>query len=307
LNVEIYDLNNENVDLISAVLGINDENLKMIGDFYNAKVTFENGIISVDSQEVAQPIKAVFDKLIDIYRENGQIESQDLITVLHNSYYKQFIVSGIGSRKYYLRTTGQKRLYDSFEKNVITFAIGPAGTGKTFLAVCYAYSLLKQNVVRRIIITRPVVETGESLGFQGVDLREKVDPYLRPIYDSFEMLIGQENLQKMIEKNIIEIAPLAYMRGRTLNEACVILDEAQNTTPMQIKMFMTRLGFNSKMIITGDITQIDLPAFKQSGLIQAMRIVDGIDGVSIIHMHNYDVVRHPIVSKIIDAYEENLK
>ncbi|MCR5067543.1 MAG: PhoH family protein [Erysipelotrichaceae bacterium] len=242
--------------------------------------------------------------MIAIYESQGCIETQDIISLLHNSYYKQFIVSGIGSRKYYLRTTGQKRLYDSFEDNVITFAIGPAGTGKTFLAVCYAYSLLKQGSIRRIIITRPVVESGESLGFLPGDLREKVDPYLRPIYDAFEVLCGQENLQKMIEKNIIEISPLAYMRGRTLNEACVILDEAQNTTPMQIKMFMTRLGFNSKMIITGDITQIDLPAFKPSGLLQAVKIVEGIEGISVIYMHNYDVVRHPLVSRIIDAYEK---
>ena len=304
MNYEIIDLSQLDVDLISALLGNNDDNLKTIGDFYNCSLRFAEGKLYCDDEKTVEQILKTVKAMMDVYETQGSIETQDLISLLHNSYYKQFIVSGIGSKKYYLRTTGQKRLYDSFEDNIITFAIGPAGTGKTFLAVCYAYSLLKQGTIRRIIITRPVVESGESLGFLPGDLREKVDPYLRPIYDSFEALCGQENLQKMIEKHIIEIAPLAYMRGRTLNEACVILDEAQNTTPMQIKMFMTRLGFNSKMIITGDITQIDLPPNKPSGLLQAVRIVEGIEGISIIYTHNYDVVRHPLVSRIIDAYEK---
>ncbi len=301
---EILDLDQYGIEIISELLGNNDDNLKLIGEFFNCTLSFSEGKLTASDESAVPQIRKVLENMIAIYESQGCIETQDIISLLHNSYYKQFIVSGIGSRKYYLRTTGQKRLYDSFEDNVITFAIGPAGTGKTFLAVCYAYSLLKQGSIRRIIITRPVVESGESLGFLPGDLREKVDPYLRPIYDAFEVLCGQENLQKMIEKNIIEISPLAYMRGRTLNEACVILDEAQNTTPMQIKMFMTRLGFNSKMIITGDITQIDLPAFKPSGLLQAVKIVEGIEGISVIYMHNYDVVRHPLVSRIIDAYEK---
>ena len=304
MDKEILDLSQLDVELMSALLGNNDDNLKTIGDFYSCSLRFTEGKLYCDSESAVEPIRKTVRAMMDVYDSQGSIETQDLISLLHNSYYKQFIVSGIGSKKYYLRTTGQKRLYDSFEDNIITFAIGPAGTGKTFLAVCYAYSRLKQGTIRRIIITRPVVESGESLGFLPGDLREKVDPYLRPIYDSFEALCGQENLQKMIEKHIIEIAPLAYMRGRTLNEACVILDEAQNTTPMQIKMFMTRLGFNSKMIITGDITQIDLPSYKPSGLLQAVRIVEGIEGISVIYMHNYDVVRHPLVSQIIDAYEK---
>ena len=301
---EILDLSQFDAELISALLGNNDDNLKMIGEFYGCSLAFENGVLSCSDEAAAEHVRKTITSLMAIYESQGTIETQDLISLLHDSYYKQYIVSGTGSRKYYLRTTGQKKLYDSFENNVITFAIGPAGTGKTFLAVCYAWSLLKQGTIRRIIITRPVVESGESLGFLPGDLREKVDPYLRPIYDSFEVLCGQDNLQKMIEKHIIEISPLAYMRGRTLNEACVILDEAQNTTPMQIKMFMTRLGFNSKMIITGAITQIDLPAHKPSGLLQAVRIVDGIEGINVVYMHNYDVVRHPLVSRIIDAYEK---
>ena len=301
---EILDLSQYDAELISALLGNNDDNLKMIGEFYGCSLAFENGVLSCSDEAAAEHVRKTIISLMAIYESQGTIETQDLISLLHDSYYKQYIVSGTGSRKYYLRTTGQKKLYDSFENNVITFAIGPAGTGKTFLAVCYAWSLLKQGTIRRIIITRPIVESGESLGFLPGDLREKVDPYLRPIYDSFEVLCGQDNLQKMIEKHIIEISPLAYMRGRTLNEACVILDEAQNTTPMQIKMFMTRLGFNSKMIITGDITQIDLPAHKPSGLLQAVRIVDGIEGINVVYMHNYDVVRHPLVFRIIDAYEK---
>ena len=235
---------------------------------------------------------------------SGFIDSQDVNSILNDNYYKEFIANGIGLKKYYLRTKGQKDLYEAFENNVITIAVGPAGTGKTFLAVVYAYNLLKKGQINKIIITRPVVESGESLGFLPGDLKEKVDPYLRPIYDSFDALISSENTTKLIEKGVLEIAPLAYMRGRTLNDACIILDEAQNTVPSQIKMFMTRLGFNSKMIITGDITQIDLPRSKESGLIEAIKIIKDISEIEVVYMTGKDVVRHPIVQKIIEAYEK---
>ena len=226
-----------------------------------------------------------------------------MYAILNDNFYKELIYTGNSLKKIYLRTYGQKKLYDSFKNNVITFVTGPAGSGKTFLAVVYSYNLLKKGQIKKIVITRPVVESGESLGFLPGDLQQKVDPYLRPIYDSFETLVGSEYLARLIEKGIIEIDPLAYMRGRTLNDACIILDEGQNATIMQMKMFLTRLGFNSKMIITGDITQIDLPASKKSGLIDAINTVKGIDDIGIVNMESKDVVRHQIVSKIIDAYQ----
>lgn len=303
----IIDLNYESGETIYAIYGEDDHNLKMIEDFYNIHLTAQAGNVYCDDEGKVEELKRVFNSLVDIYHKNGIIETQDVISILNNNYFKRFITNGIGGKKYYLRTVGQARLYDAYENSVITFAVGPAGTGKTFLAVVYAYNLLKKGAIRKIIITRPVVESGESLGFLPGDLKEKIDPYLRPIYDSFESLIGQEKMEELLEKGILEIAPLAYMRGRTLNDACVILDEAQNTTDTQIKMFMTRLGFNSKMIITGDITQIDLPSHKKSGLIEAVKIVKDIEEISVIQMRKNDVVRHPVVQKIIDAYDKKEK
>jgi len=300
----IIDLNYEDGETIYAIYGEDDNNLKLIEEFYNIKLKAISGNVYCDDTDKLEELKRVFNSLIDVYHKNKTIETQDVISVLNNNYFKRFIINGVGNKKFYLRTEGQARLYDAYENSVITFAVGPAGTGKTFLAVVYAYNLLKKGAIRKIIITRPVVESGESLGFLPGDLKEKIDPYLRPIYDSFESLIGQEKMDELLEKGILEIAPLAYMRGRTLNDACVILDEAQNTTDTQIKMFMTRLGFNSKMIITGDITQIDLPSHKKSGLIDAVKIVKGIDEISVIRMRNNDVVRHPVVQKIIDAYDK---
>lgn len=300
----IIDLNYEDGETIYAIYGEDDNNLKLIEEFYNIKLKAISGNVYCDDTDKLEELKRVFNSLIDVYHKNKTIETQDVISVLNNNYFKRFIINGVGNKKFYLRTVGQARLYDAYENSVITFAVGPAGTGKTFLAVVYAYNLLKKGAIRKIIITRPVVESGESLGFLPGDLKEKIDPYLRPIYDSFESLIGQEKMDELLEKGILEIAPLAYMRGRTLNDACVILDEAQNTTDTQIKMFMTRLGFNSKMIITGDITQIDLPSHKKSGLIDAVKIVKGIDEISVIRMRNNDVVRHPVVQKIIDAYDK---
>ena len=191
------------------------------------------------------------------------------------------------------------------KKSSIVFAVGAAGTGKTYLAVAYAVSQLKKGNIKKIIITRPVVEAGEKLGFLPGDLKEKVDPYLIPIYDALEEFLEKESLGKLIEKGNVEIAPLAYMRGRTLDNAIIILDEAQNTTKSQMKMFLTRLGFNSKMIITGDITQIDLPSNQGSGLVEATNILKKIKGIDIVHFIQDDVMRHPLVSKIIERYEEN--
>jgi phosphate starvation-inducible PhoH-like protein len=286
------------------VLGDEDKNIKLIENFYNVKIEVNGSIVYCDDKTKVNVLKKVFESIISACETNGLIESQDVNSILNDNYYKEFIANGVGLKKFYLRTKGQKDLYEAFENNVITFAVGPAGTGKTFLAVVYAYNLLKKGVINKIIITRPVVESGESLGFLPGDLKEKVDPYLRPIYDSFDSLISSENTAKLIEKGILEIAPLAYMRGRTLNDACIILDEAQNTVPSQIKMFMTRLGFNSKMIINGDITQIDLPKSRQSGLVEAIKIIKDIKEIEVVYMSNKDVVRHPVVQKIIEAYEK---
>ncbi|MDO4377570.1 MAG: PhoH family protein [Erysipelotrichia bacterium] len=300
----VLDLNDYDFSDYSILFAENDRILQKINKYYDVNLYFKDGILYTDNHEKNVLIKKALENIIKTAHENGEVNDNDLSAILSNNFYKEFICNGLAGKKYYLRTYGQKKLYESFQKKVVTFVCGPAGTGKTFLAVVFAYNMLKKAEIKKIIITRPVVESGESLGFLPGDLQEKVDPYLRPIYDSFESLVGMETTTKMIEKGIIEIAPLAYMRGRTLNDACVILDEAQNTTEMQIKMFLTRLGFNSKMIITGDITQIDLPPHKKSGLIQAMKVVKNIEEVGIIEMGSKDVVRHPVVQKIIDAYKK---
>lgn len=304
MNSIVCDLNYLDHETLAMVLGDEDKNIKLIENFYNVKIEVKGSIVYCDDKTKVNVLKKVFESIISACETNGLIESQDVNSILNDNYYKEFIANGVGLKKFYLRTKGQKDLYEAFENNVITFAVGPAGTGKTFLAVVYAYNLLKKGVINKIIITRPVVESGESLGFLPGDLKEKVDPYLRPIYDSFDSLISSENTAKLIEKGILEIAPLAYMRGRTLNDACIILDEAQNTVPSQIKMFMTRLGFNSKMIINGDITQIDLPKSRQSGLVEAIKIIKDIKEIEVVYMSNKDVVRHPVVQKIIEAYEK---
>ncbi len=205
------------------------------------------------------------------------------------------------------KTVGQKKYADSIRKDTVIFGVGPAGTGKTYLAVCLAVKAFKSKQVERIILTRPAVEAGEKLGFLPGDLQTKVDPYLRPLYDALQEMLGLETYTKLMERGSIEIAPLAYMRGRTLSNAFVILDEAQNTTREQMKMFLTRMGEGSKMVITGDITQIDLPEGKKSGLVHAVRVLDGIEGIGICHLTDKDVVRHPLVMKIVRAYEIDSK
>ncbi|MBD5585566.1 MAG: PhoH family protein [Clostridia bacterium] len=201
------------------------------------------------------------------------------------------------------KTVGQKVYVDCITKDAVTFGIGPAGTGKTYLAVCLAVQAYKQKQVEKIILTRPAVEAGEKLGFLPGDLQTKVDPYLRPLYDALEEMLGSETYLKLMERGTIEVAPLAYMRGRTLSNAFIILDEAQNTTREQMKMFLTRLGDNSKMVVTGDVTQIDLPDGKRSGLEHAVRVLDGVEGISIVYLSDKDVVRNPLVMKIVKAYD----
>lgn len=217
---------------------------------------------------------------------------------------KGVIVYSISGKPIKSRSQNQQTLVDAFEKDDMLFAVGPAGTGKTYLSIALAVKALKEKQVKRIILSRPAVEAGEKLGFLPGDMKDKIDPYLQPLYDALEDMIPAVKLQDMMEKHIIQIAPLAFMRGRTLNDAVVILDEAQNTTTAQIKMFLTRMGWNTKMIVTGDLTQIDLPKNTRSGLGEAIKILDGVEGISMIRMDDKDIVRHKLVTKIVKAFDK---
>jgi phosphate starvation-inducible PhoH-like protein len=304
----------DNIDFASF-LGYNDSNIKPIEERFNAKITIrgENVIIKGIKEEV-ELIEKIFKEIIYVLNTTGKLTAKDVETVIDLSVQGKEIINGneyenivLYSKKDVIKakTPNQITYVQIVKENDICFAIGPAGTGKTFLAVAFAVAALKRNIVKKIILARPAVEAGESLGFLPGDFREKIDPYLRPLYDALEEMIPSEQLKNYFEKGIIEIVPLAYMRGRTLNNAYVILDEAQNANGMQMKMFLTRLGPNSKAIITGDITQIDLPSFSQSGLIQVKDILKGIDGVGFVYFDKTDVVRHKLVKDIINAYEKH--
>lgn len=303
----------ENVDMLN-LLGMNDSNLKIIEDRFNASITVrgDNVILKGVTEEVEQ-IDKVLKEMIYVLNTSGKLNTNDVETILNLTAEGREIVGEEEFESIVLytkkdvikaKTPGQLNYLNLAAKNDICFAIGPAGTGKTYLAVAIAVSALKKGLVKRIILARPAVEAGESLGFLPGDFREKIDPYLRPLYDALDDMIPSEKLKNYIEKRAIEIVPLAYMRGRTLNSAYVILDEAQNSTDMQMKMFLTRLGGNSKAIITGDITQIDLPPKQVSGLIQAREILSGVTGVAFAYFDKADVVRHKLVKDIIDAYEK---
>lgn len=303
----------DNVDMLS-LLGSNDANLKLLEDRFNAVITFrgENVIIKGVKQEV-DVIEKTIKEMVYVLNTKGSLRESDIKTILDLTIEGREIITPKEFDSIVLytkndvikaKTPGQKVYIDSALKNDICFAIGPAGTGKTYLAVAIAVAALKKGLVNRIVLARPAVEAGESLGFLPGDFREKIDPYLRPLYDALDDMIPSDKLKLNIEKRMIEIVPLAYMRGRTLNNAYVILDEAQNATDLQMKMFLTRLGANSKAIITGDITQIDLPAKTISGLVQAKEILRGIDGVGFVYLDKSDVVRHKLVKDIIDAYEK---
>ena len=213
------------------------------------------------------------------------------------------IVYSISGRPIKARSENQQRLVDAYQNNDMVFAVGPAGTGKTYLSIALAVKALKEKTAKKIILSRPAVEAGEKLGFLPGDMKDKIDPYLQPLYDALEDMIPQVKLQDMMEKHIIQIAPLAFMRGRTLSDAVVILDEAQNTTPAQIRMFLTRMGWNTKMIITGDMTQIDLPHSQKSGLIEALHILNDVEGIGVVNLNGKDIVRHKLVTRIVNAYE----
>src|SRR5690554_6034995 len=304
----------DNVDMLS-LLGMNDSNLKLIEDRFNASVIVrgDNVVIKGVLEEI-ETIEKVLKEMVYVLNTSGKLNRNDVETILDLTIEGKEIVSEkeVDSVILYTkndairaRTPGQLNYVKVAAKNDICFAIGPAGTGKTYLAVAMAVAAHKKGMVNKIILARPAVEAGESLGFLPGDFREKIDPYLRPLYDALDDMMPSEKLKSYIEKRMVEIVPLAYMRGRTLNNAFVILDEAQNATDMQMKMFLTRLGANSKAIITGDITQIDLPPKTTSGLVQAKEILKNIEGVGFVYFDKSDVVRHKLVKDIIDAYEKH--
>ncbi|MBN1638261.1 MAG: PhoH family protein [Ignavibacteriales bacterium] len=303
----------DNVDLLSLV-GLNDSNIQPIENKFTATVTVRGEQVFIKGiKEEVDLVEKIFKEMIFVLNTSGKLNQKDVRTIIQLTVEGQEIVSDNEFNNIILytkdnvikcKTPNQTRYYESVKKNDICFAIGPAGTGKTYLAVAFAVAELKKGNVKRIILARPAVEAGESLGFLPGDLKEKVDPYLRPLYDALQDFLPTDQLKNYLEKRVIEIVPLAYMRGRTLNYAYVILDEAQNATTMQMKMFLTRLGPNSKAIITGDITQVDLPRNVTSGLIQVQEILKNVDGVSFIYFDKGDVVRHKLVKQIIDAYEQ---
>lgn len=307
-----------NLDSFRIILGSNDSNLKVLNSLYNIDI-FTKGediYISTKDKEMIELLEKIFEVLIMIASNNVIISERDIIYIANlcekiskedivDIYInRMFITKTLSGKPIYAKTLNQKEYIKAINRDDLVFAIGPAGTGKTYIAVVNALAKLKSNEVKKIILTRPAVEAGENLGFLPGDLKEKVDPYLRPLYDALYEVLGNKTVEEYIEKGIIEIAPLAYMRGRTLESAYVILDEAQNTTVNQMKLFLTRLGFNSKMIVTGDITQIDLPKRIDSGLVNAVKLLEGVKGISTIKFERVDVIRHPLVQKVLAKYEE---
>ena len=312
LNVLIPDLKDQ-----QNISGVKNNNLKVIEELFSCEISMRGDSVYVNIDEEKIPLlEELFSLLNNISKLNYVISERDIIYIcncLKNNmtenllelYSKPLVVGRkVTGKSVYPKTLNQRHYVLNLYNKDITFGVGPAGTGKTYLAVIYAVSLLKEGAIKKIILTRPAVEAGESLGYLPGDLKEKIAPYLRPLYDALYDALGVEQTKDLIEKEIIEIAPLAYMRGRTLEHSCVLLDEAQNTTTKQMKMFLTRLGTKSKMIITGDVSQIDLPKGVKSGLIEATQILKGIKEIGITTFTKDDVIRHLLVSKILERYEK---
>mgnify|MGYP005790926765 FL=1 len=299
-----------------ALLGIQDKFVSLYEQGMNVTVNpFGDNLKIKGLPEDVKLTADVFHALLDLSEQGIHLHSTDIVSAMKMAHrgtlnyfadlYSETIIRDRRGRSIRVKNFGQRQYVNAIKHNDITFGIGPAGTGKTYLAVAMAVAALKRGEVERIILTRPAVEAGESLGFLPGDLQEKIDPYLRPIYDALNDIFGADHTQRLMERGVIEIAPLAYMRGRTLDGAFVILDEAQNTTNAQMKMFLTRLGFGSKMVVNGDISQIDLPHGTRSGLISAERILKDIKSIKFVQFTAEDVVRHPVVARIINAYETN--
>ncbi|MEC1261221.1 PhoH family protein [Bacillus swezeyi] len=298
-----------------ALFGNQDLHLKMMEEELGISIVTRGETVYVTGDEdTFQIVDSLLASLLNLIRKGIEISERDVIYAIKmakkrkleffESMYEEEITKNAKGKPIRVKTIGQREYINAMKRHDLIFGIGPAGTGKTYLAVVKAVHELKNGRIKRIILTRPAVEAGESLGFLPGDLKEKVDPYLRPLYDALHDVLGTDHTARLLERGTIEIAPLAYMRGRTLDDAFVILDEAQNTTPAQMKMFLTRLGFGSKMVITGDITQIDLPKGVTSGLAVAKSMLLDIEGISFVELDQTDVVRHPLVARIIEAYEK---
>lgn len=305
----------DSLDKLHTVFGDFDSNITILQKEYGVSVFSRDGVIKISGQEDrAECAKKAILGLVELIDKGEAITDQSVryvINLVNEGAESQ--VGEIGGdticvtftgKPIKAKTLGQKRYIENIRQNTIVFGVGPAGTGKTYLAVAQAVRAFKSHEVNRIILTRPAVEAGEKLGFLPGDLQNKVDPYLRPLYDALFDMMGAESYQRNLERGIIEVAPLAYMRGRTLDDSFIILDEAQNTTPEQMKMFLTRLGFNSRMVITGDVTQIDLPDSKRSGLVEAVKILKNVEDIGIVRFSEKDVVRHKLVQDIVKAYEK---
>ena len=291
--------------------GVNNSNMQLIRNLFpKLRIAARGTLIKVlgDDNETAE-FETKINELVDYCVKYNKLTEEIIIDVIKGRPPKELkmddvIIFGVNGKPIQGRSANQQRLVKAFNESDLTFALGPAGTGKTYVAIALAVKALKNREVRRIILSRPAVEAGEKLGFLPGDMKDKIDPYLQPLYDALEDMIPQNKLKEYMETNVIQIAPLAFMRGRTLSDAVIILDEAQNTTTHQIKMFLTRLGMNAKMIITGDITQIDLPHSTQSGLVHALRVLKDVKGISCVQFDKTDIVRHHLVQRIVDAYEK---
>ena len=311
INISIFDN-----QILMGVVGAFDNNLKELERFSGSKIYFRGNSIAIKGKKFEnERVKSAIEYLIDRFRSDKKIDRNDIILSLNNDVINdiknQSTVQPLGEviktpkRSVISRSKKQKEYVKSLKNNQITMSLGPAGTGKTYLAVAVALSMLLEKKVERIILSRPAVEAGERLGFLPGDMKDKIDPYLRPLYDSLYDLLDYDKIQRKIESGAIEIAPLAFMRGRTLKNSFAILDEAQNATRIQIKMFLTRIGENSKLVVNGDPSQIDLPNKNQSGLAESQNILKGIKEIAVINFDHQDVVRHPLVTKIVEAYQKN--
>jgi phosphate starvation-inducible PhoH-like protein len=290
--------------------GVGNAHLQMLRALYpKLRIVARDNVIRIMGDEEQM---AAFEESTEKMRQHivkfNSISEEDILDIIKGKRTRDdvpegVIVYSIAGRPIKARSENQQQLVDAYQNNDMVFAVGPAGTGKTYLSIALAVKALKEKTAKKIILSRPAVEAGEKLGFLPGDMKDKIDPYLQPLYDALEDMIPQVKLQDMMEKHVIQIAPLAFMRGRTLSDAVVILDEAQNTTPAQIRMFLTRMGWNTKMIITGDMTQIDLPHSQKSGLIEALHILNNVEGIGVVNLNGKDIVRHKLVTRIVNAYE----
>ncbi len=299
----------EDIDTV-VFYGVGNSHLQMIRSLYpKLRIVARDNVIRVLGDEEQM---AAFEESVEHIRRHilkfNSLREEDILDIIRGGHSRDIpddvVVYSMSGRPIKARSENQQRLIEAYKENDMVFAVGPAGTGKTYLSIALAVKALKEKTAKKIILSRPAVEAGEKLGFLPGDMKDKIDPYLQPLYDALEDMLPQVKLQDMMEKHIIQIAPLAFMRGRTLSDAVVILDEAQNTTPAQIRMFLTRMGWNTKMIITGDMTQIDLPRTQKSGLIEALHILTGVEGIGVVNLDRRDIVRHKLVTRIVNAYEQ---